>query len=218
MKAWLLLLLFCISFLKYTSAQLLLNDSGSMKIEQDPANKNMFVVKIFNFNGSPDEYWSMFSSVDTLNDRNYNRLLSQRKVFPEGKHSMYYPDSKLKFEENYHMKAKTGEIKGYYNNGVVKFAGTLNEKSTGKVTQFYPNGSIRKLGKLLNLLPEGKVTEYYQDGNILSVTHYLNGKKDGKYTSYYPDAKKKREIIYTGGIVESEKCFDQSGKNIKRLF
>jgi TonB family protein len=217
MKSRLILLVLCIPLLEYAQAQRLLNDSGSLKIEQDSTCKNIYLVKILNFNGSPDEYWTMFSSGDSINVTNYNRMLALGKVFPQGKHYMFYPDSILKFEEYYDLKIRKGGFKGYYKSGAIKFKGSINDELRGKATYFYPNGSVMKAGRLVNMKPEGKVEEFYPDGKILSVTHYLYGKKDGKYISYYPDGKKKREIVYTDGHAESEKCYKQSGEKTECL-
>ncbi len=204
------ILLLIISF--SVKSQIIYN-GDIVRIEKNPTNKFLFILKRYSAETKKvTEYWNIKSTVENVNVSNYNQLYNEKKVYPNGKHCLLYPNLKVKHEDNYILGEINGEFKGYYKTGELKYNGYYNLVLDGKLTHYYKSGAIRKVQDITKGIRKGKTKEYYPNGQLLRETKYFNNKKNGNCISYYKDGKLKRKILYENNEVDSQKCYNESKK------
>ncbi len=196
-----------------TAKSQIIYNGDIVRIEKNPTNKFLFILKKYSAETKRvTEYWNIKSTVEDVNVSNYNQLYNEKKVYPNGKHCLLYPNLKVKHVDNYILGEINGEFKGYYKTGELKYNGYYNLVLDGKLTHYYKSGAIRKVQNIVKGIRKGKTKEYYPDGQLLRETKYFNNKKNGNCTSYYRDGKLKRKIIYENNEVDSQKCYNKSKK------
>jgi len=126
----------------------------------------------------------------------------------------YYPNGKIKWEQNFDNGMKNGIYRTYYETGKVKQEGEfLNDKGSGLWKAYNQNGVISETANYSNNMKNGTLTNYYDNGRIRYVETYKDDILLTKVEYNYSTGKPSREYIYKDGFLFEEK--DLSEKRVR---
>lgn len=211
---YLFLPLFFLLFFVNVSAQKVTNDK-ILQLEVHPSEDGKFIAKFFDkATLKIIEQWEMKAMVPEIDANNFNDLLKDRRIYPDGISYTFYPKVKLKSETIYKNGVRVGEEKGFYENRKPKYQANFNNLQEGVTEFFYENGVVKRSENYTKGKLNGTVKEFYANGKKKGIASYENGKMLGKYQSYYPNGKVKRKTKFEFDKEITGKCFDQNGNTI----
>ncbi len=166
---------------------------------------------------------------------------SYRKGEIDGIYSEYYEDDgKIKLKAKYVEGKKNGFYLKYHRNGNLKEKksyewnkeegndsvwhenGSMNNVThyhqgirEGKYSGWYINGVLSDSGNYVNDSLEGFYYRYFESGKLKSLITYRKGSYEGELKTYWPNGKLKRLDLYGPDSLESGKCYDSLGAEIK---
>ncbi|QGY46332.1 TonB family protein [Maribellus comscasis] len=204
-----------LSFLFLNSYPQVIVGNRVLKTEPHPSFEYKIIVKLYDIKSRGlVEQWTFINRAEEITPANFNQLLKEGKIIPDGKHLLFHPNLKVMLEENFSSGFKTGKIIGYYESGEVKFKGNQNLALNGKLTHYYKNGNLKKEENFKGGILSGKTISYFPNGNIKSKAEFQNLLLNGKYTSYHENDLVKRKATFEMGKAVHEKCFDESHEKI----
>lgn len=164
----------------------------------------------------------------------------ERFIPDEFPYNSYGPENAPYFDEYDSYSVLSGELIYYHSNGEVHFEGSFNHwgESEGIITKYYNNGQVMWQGHAtIEYSPSDHELLYFSDYQICSIddelqTNYFNNGeiksevsfKDCNYhgvCKFYEDnaiidngTYLKQEVNYIDGVIDWQKCYDESGNKI----
>lgn len=131
----------------------------------------------------------------------------------------YYENGQLKSKITYNG-TELASAKFYHENGKLSKEGNyMNNMMGGLWTTYDNNGILESKMQFLNGLFHGKVESYYQNGQLKESGNWYgtgsNSFRHAEHDWWYADGTIKAKRNYDNGILESEKCWNEYGREIK---
>ena len=105
--------------------------------------------------------------------------------------------------------------KSYYENGQLKSEQTFkNGKNEGLWLYFYENGNLKRQINYKDGEYDGLHKGWYENGQLKYEGNHKDGESDGLSKSYYKNGQLDWEADFKDGILISETCWDEQGKEI----
>lgn len=131
----------------------------------------------------------------------------------------HYDNGQLKSE----MKYSSGELasaKLYHENGQLSFEGDYRDNMrNGLWTKYDNEGKLKAKIMFRDNLFYGRVEWYYKNGQLKELGYWAgtgsDSYRDNDHKWWYADGKIKAERNYDYGSEETEKCWDEAGKEIE---
>lgn len=136
----------------------------------------------------------------------------------EGKHTLFYPNGKLKGEFFVKNDLRQGEGKIFNENGnVSELSYWVDDKREGKETHFYPNGKMKIERFFKKGLLQGEEKQYTPEGKLESLVTFVDNKPEGTVFVYYPNGNVERETQYKNGQKNGERRHFFLSGNLKNI-
>ena len=168
---------------------------------------------------------------------NKNLFSGEKKV---GEWITYDKNGVIRFINNYKDGKKYGLQKSYYDNGTLDLfernitlgvcvykkyyqngqllqeGETKDDVEVGDFKLWYENGQLCQIGSFKDGKEDGEWKYYYENGNLELKGHFKNGfPNGGENKTWYECGQLKSEEVWENGVVISQKCWDEDGKEIE---
>lgn len=187
-----------------------------LHLEAHPSEEGKFIAKFFDKTSHKIiEHWEMRTLGAEIDANNFNDLLNENMIIPDGICYKFYPNVRLKSEVNYKNGFRYGEEKGYYEDRRLKYRANFNSLQENATNFFYKNGVTKRTEIFTNGRLNGEVKEFYSNGKKKSIANFTNGKIHGKFQSFYLNGEVKRKAKFEYDKELQGKCFDENRKIIQ---
>jgi antitoxin component YwqK of YwqJK toxin-antitoxin module len=164
-KVYLLILLFCLSFVIFAQNEINPNGYNRFYHENGKLSSEGMMRK-----GQPDGYWK------TYNENGFIKSEGNRKDFKLDSIWTFYNDSGNVILKITYLEGKKNGIRTTYQENEVTEENFVNDIKQGPTYTYYPNGNLWKEVNFIDGLEEGTGREYANnDGRVIKLITYKKG-------------------------------------------